>query len=114
MIKELLIESALAADESKNVPNSLNDATNNILKKGPGLELKDIVDAIPKIIDVALNLAAVVALIMIMYASLQYVFAYGDESKAENGKKTLIWSIVGLAITLTAKLMVSLLKKALN
>lgn len=66
------------------------------------------------IIQLALDLALVVALIMILYGALLYLTSYGDESKAENGKKTLIWSIVGVTVIYFCKVLVGLVKTYLK
>jgi hypothetical protein len=44
----------------------------------------------------ALGIAGTVASIYIVIGAFQYFTAYGDESKAEGGKKTLMWAIIGL------------------
>ena len=61
-------------------------------------DLKSIVCMVDKVIDWALDIGAVVAFIMILYASIIYLTSYGEESKVELAKKTLIWSFVGVAV----------------
>jgi len=50
----------------------------------------------------AVYYAETVAFFFILYASFLYLTSYGDESKAESAKKTLIWSIIGLAVVIAA------------
>ncbi len=104
-----LIEKIFAAKTPTTIWNggSFNGADPN---KGLG----DIKNFIDDTVTVALNAAIVVALLMILYASFQYAMSYGDENKAETAKKTLIWSIVGLAVVAVARTAVSLLKKELS
>lgn len=54
----------------------------------------------------ALDIAGIVAAIFIVIGGFQYFMAYGDESKAETGKKTLLWAIIGLAVVISARLLV--------
>lgn len=58
--------------------------------------LKSIYDVIFVVLKLALDLAGMVGFIMILYASVLYVISFGDESKAESAKKTLLWSIIGM------------------
>ena len=59
-------------------------------------------DAIFAVIKIALDLAGMVGFIMILYASILYVISFGDESKAETAKKTLLWSIIGMIAVASA------------
>lgn len=61
-----------------------------------------------KVTHLALDFLGLVAFIMIVYASITYLIAYGDESKAEVAKKTLIWSIVGVLVIVFAKYIIGL------
>lgn len=49
-----------------------------------------------------LDIAVVIAVIMILYASIVYLTSYGEESKAELAKKTLIWSVIGVIVVAVA------------
>lgn len=66
-------------------------------------------DVLATIIDIA----GVVAFIMIMYGGILYMTAMGQEAKIETAKKTLIWSIVGLVLVLLSRVIIGLLKKEL-
>ncbi|MEK9155845.1 MAG: hypothetical protein AAB360_00890 [Patescibacteria group bacterium] len=61
------------------------------------------------IITMALNAAAVVAFIYILYAAFLYVKSQGNEAEAENAKKTLTWAILGLILVLAARAIVAIL-----
>ena len=66
-------------------------------------DLNSITDTIGNVTQLALDLAGIVAFIMILYASIVYLTSYGDESRAEIAKKTLIWSVIGLAVIVFSK-----------
>lgn len=66
--------------------------------QGASASLSTVNESIKKVIQYALDAAGVVALIMILYASIIYLTAYGEESKAELAKKTLVWSVIGLIV----------------
>lgn len=61
------------------------------------------------IITLALDAAGIVAFIMIIYASITYLTAYGEESKAETAKKTLLWSIVGLVVIVFSRVIMMII-----
>lgn len=42
------------------------------------------------------------AVIFLLIGAIQYALAAGDESKMSNAKQTMLWSILGLAISVTA------------
>lgn len=67
-------------------------------QEGAEANLSTINESIKKVIQYALDAAGVVALIMILYATIIYLTAYGEESKAELAKKTLVWSVIGLIV----------------
>jgi len=72
---------------------------------GPTAELADVFNQSGiawDIIRLAVYYAETVAFFFILYASFLYLTSYGDESKAESAKKTLIWSIIGLAVVIAA------------
>lgn len=52
----------------------------------------------------ALDIAGIVAAIYIVIGAFQYFTAYGDEAKAEAGKKTLTWAIIGLVFIIIGQL----------
>ncbi|MFA5926699.1 MAG: hypothetical protein WCT32_05680 [Patescibacteria group bacterium] len=69
---------------------------------------------VDRVVDTALDLAGVVAFGYILYGSFMYVTAYGDDSKAENGKKTLYWAIIGVVVVAVAKALVGIFVNALK
>jgi len=76
---------------SFNIKNLLNSC-----KSRPDLD--GILCIVDKLILWLLDIGAVLSIIMILYASIIYLTSYGDESKAELAKKTLIWSVIGVIV----------------
>lgn len=83
-------------------------------RNGPSDGLNSIKAFVDQVIDFAMNLAGIIAFGMILYGAFMYVTAYGDESKAENGKKTMLWAIIGIVVIATAKLVTGIVKNELK
>lgn len=66
--------------------------------------LNDVNTLLGNATTILLSVAGVVAAIFIVIGGFQYFTAYGDEAKAEAGKKTLLWAIIGLAFIIVGKL----------
>ncbi|MCK5475610.1 MAG: hypothetical protein KAI71_03460 [Candidatus Pacebacteria bacterium] len=58
----------------------------------------DFDDALLKIINWVLGFAASIATLALVWGGFQYMTSAGDESKAENGKKTISYGLIGLFI----------------
>lgn len=65
------------------------------------------------ILQIVFGIAAAVALIVLMLASLRYVTSQGDASAVAKAKNTIIYAIIGLAITATSFSIVTFVVKAL-
>jgi FtsH-binding integral membrane protein len=48
--------------------------------------------------NILLGLVGVVATIFIIIGAYQYLTAFGSDERAEAGKKTLTWAIIGLVV----------------
>lgn len=90
---------------------TLKDFVSKIDRTGSG-GFGQIVDSISDVIKLALDFAGVVAVIMILYSSVLLMTSYGEESKAENAKKTLLWTVIGLIVIILARFIVSIVKKS--
>ena len=58
----------------------------------------DFDDALLKIINWILGFAASIATLALVWGGFQYMTSAGDESRAENGKKTISYGLIGLAV----------------
>ncbi|HOX41571.1 MAG TPA: hypothetical protein PK263_05270, partial [bacterium] len=70
-----------------------------------------IVDFIKAIILIALDFFFVLAVIMILYGSFTYITSNGDSSKADNGKKTILWAIAAVVLIAFSGVIVTLVDK---
>jgi len=52
---------------------------------------------------VLMSFAAAVSVIMLIYGGITYAMAAGDDEKIRKSKRIMLWSIVGLAVSLTAR-----------
>ena len=52
------------------------------------------------------TLAAGLAIIMIIWGAYQYLTAYGNEERAEQGKKIILWTLIGVIVIILASLIV--------
>ena len=86
-------------DSSKNMANA---------------NLGDIEGIITRTTNYALDLAGVIALIIILYSAFMYATSFGEESKAEAAKKALTWSIIGMIAIIFSKAIMLFVNNALK
>lgn len=67
-----------------------------------GLGSKDVRETVAKIIQVALSLLGIVALVIILAGGFQWMTAGGEEEKTTEARKRIVAGIIGLAIILSA------------
>jgi hypothetical protein len=58
--------------------------------------------AVNKIVTITLSITAAVALLMIVIGGFRYILARGDPNGMNQARNTIIYSLVGLAITMAA------------
>lgn len=80
----------------------------------PNKGLGDVLNFLKSLLGISLDVAGMLAVIMVLYAAFLYVTAYGDDTKAETAKKTIFWTVIGLVVLSLAYGMVNLLKSRLN
>ena len=74
---------------------------------GTGADLNYVYKAIMSAVKIALSLAGIVGFVMFLYASILYVTSMGDDAKAETAKKTILWTIIGIAVIALATFIVN-------
>ena len=67
-----------------------------------GLGTKDIRETVASIINVALGLLGIVAVVIILAGGFTWMTAAGNEEKVDKAKKMIFAGIIGLAIILSA------------
>ena len=68
-----------------------------------------IIDIINKITQAIVIIVVPLGTVMIIIGGFQYLTAGGSEEKANKGKKTLLYAIIGIVIALAANFLVGLL-----
>ena len=70
---------------------------------GPlGLGDRDIRDTVASIINVALGLLGIIAVVIVIYAGFLWMTAGGSQDKIDDAKKWLSGGIIGMVIVLSA------------
>ena len=75
--------------------------------------LNDVNTLIDNIRLLALDLIGGVAVIFILIGAFWYLTAFGNEEKAQKGKTTLMWAIIGLVVIILAQVIISEVKNLL-
>lgn len=65
------------------------------------------------IVDIAMNVGIVIATIMIIYAGFRLIWARGNATELEEAKKLFMYVIIGLAVLISAKAIVGIVKNTL-
>ena len=71
-------------------------------------------DIINAIADFAVLIISPIAVLVILYAAALYMFSAGDVEKVKKAHRALIWALVGLAIVLTGKGLISIIQDVLS
>ncbi len=67
-----------------------------------GLGNTDLTVTILQIVKVLMFVVGIVAVVVIIYAGLQYILATGDQAKITKAKDTIIYAVVGLVVAILA------------
>jgi uncharacterized membrane protein len=62
------------------------------------LQATDIVGLVTSIIEFLLRLAAVGAVVAIIFGAFMLIFSLGDEQRVKNGKQIIFWAVIGLIL----------------
>jgi len=65
-------------------------------------------DLLPQIARTVTGLAITLSVIFIIFGAIQFLTAYGNEEKIGNAKKTVIFAVIGLVISLLSFAIVQL------
>jgi cytochrome bd-type quinol oxidase subunit 2 len=72
---------------------------------------KELMPFIKDIINWAIGIAALVCVVMLIFAGYTYITASGEEDKIQKATKTLTWAIVGLVVCFIAVILVQFVLK---
>lgn len=68
--------------------------------------LETVLQLISNIIAVITTLASVVAIIYILIGAIKYATAFGNPDETTAAKKTILWAIIGLIISVSCYLII--------
>lgn len=75
-----------------------------------GAGINTVPDFIDKLIDILINLGAVVVVFFVIFAGFRFVIAQGNPEKIQNAKTILFYTLIGGAILLGAKVISEVIK----
>lgn len=77
------------------------------------LQANTIQELIFFVIDLAMNVGIVLAVIMIIYAGFNFIMARGNETKLKDARSFFYGVILGLAVLIASKVIVEIIKNTL-
>lgn len=86
---------------------------NALILENP-LQYDDLNKLIEGIADALAILASAVGVVMIIIAGIQYMTSAGNEEQAKKARKTIFYTIIGVAIVLAADFIVNLVGELLR
>ncbi|MFZ5559214.1 MAG: pilin, partial [Patescibacteria group bacterium] len=78
------------------------------------LECKTIDEIIEAIVTLIVAIGLGVGVIMIIWSAILYMTSAGNEQKVATAKKALMWTVIGIAILLSARFIIMLLVEVLS
>lgn len=106
-----LFASAQGTMTPTRTPGSQNCAPGKLCNP---LRYDSIDQLLPALLDIVAQIGLVICTFFIIFAGFKYVTAGGDVGKIQNAHKILLWSVVGTAVLLGAKVLASILSNTIN
>lgn len=100
----------LAATASAQVSDGFNAVSTSELQ-GKSIGGPD--GVIQSAVNILLWVVGILAVVMIIWSGLRYIWSNGDSSKITSAKNTLIYSIVGLVVAILAYAIVNFVYKSI-
>ena len=88
---------AIAASTPSNITKGVTDFGNNL-----DLGKKDLKDSVAGVINIALGLLGLIAVVLVVIGGFIWMTAAGNEEKIETAKNLLFAALIGLVIIVTA------------
>jgi len=82
--------------------NNYNSTYIDGTQKTSGANDTDLMTTAGTVINVALGLIGLIAVIIIIYGGIQYMTSTGDSTKVKKAKDTILYGIIGLVVALLA------------
>lgn len=71
---------------------------------------RSIEELVSTLLDVVVSIGGVIAVFFLIYAGYLFVVAQGNEERLKTAKRTFLWTVVGIAVLLGAKLISEVIK----
>ena len=78
------------------------------------LKYNKIEDIIPVLTDLLKGIAISIGTILVIWGGIQIMTAGGSEEKLTKGKKTIMWTVIGVAIVVLVDTIVGVIKELLG
>ncbi len=85
----------------------LSQPTDNLEKQGETLKLGQLPDAVKNSTNIMLTMIGGMAVVMVIISAYQYISSRGDVEKLDRAKKSLMYSMIGLGVSLGAYLIMN-------
>ncbi len=69
-------------------------------------QFDDLLEFVNFLLDFFMSFAVLIAVIFIVVTGFSYILSFGDETKIQKANKSLIFTLVGLAVCLIAPLVI--------
>jgi len=102
IIDDCLAECQKSLEEMGVGETGNTEGEEGLVIENPLNPISDIWQLILRIINIALNIAIYVCVILIVWAGFLWITSAGNEEKIKQAQKTLIWALVGLGVALIA------------
>lgn len=79
-----------------------------------GGSINNITDILNPLIDLIINIGAIVVVFFIIFAGFKMVMAQGDPGKINDAKKMLFWTIIGGLILLGSKVLAEVIRSTVQ
>lgn len=93
------------------LPGVTDPSTNQCVPQISGIN--DIWLILAAVIEMLLRIAGILAVIMVIYGGITYMTSQGSPEDTTKGRNTIIYSLVGLIISVSAALIVTFIAKKL-
>ncbi|HEY9583711.1 MAG TPA: hypothetical protein VJI66_01970 [Candidatus Paceibacterota bacterium] len=77
------------------------------------LKVKSIEEAILLAVDIAIYIGVAFAILAIIFVGFKFVAAQGNETKLKDAKLWFLWIVIGLAVLISARVIVEIIKNTL-
>lgn len=91
----------------------LDDEVKGLEKSGLATG-KDLKAPIAKVINVFLGLVGIIAVAAVIYGGFKYITSAGEASRAEEGKRVVLYAIVGIIIVGLSAVIINFVLDAVN